>query len=127
MSSCKGNTQNADYQTEKLETDFMSWWKYYNKNVDLSLDFVALNQNDKKISKETFLNELGTGKYIPIKMNNKTEQISYKLYKTKKQLQEDIYKTLKQQSYEYLSRYKRENTNIPEFEFTSLDGIYLYK
>jgi len=38
MSSCKENTQNINFQVESLGTDFKSWWKCYNKNIDLSLD-----------------------------------------------------------------------------------------
>ena len=64
-----------------LQSDFMTWWTYYSKNISLSSKFVGLNEMSDKIDKKQFLIQLTSGNFIPLKLNSKDGINLYKLYK----------------------------------------------
>ena len=43
-----------DVNVEVLQKDFMKWWGYYNEHINLSSDFIAIDNLSCKISKAAF-------------------------------------------------------------------------
>jgi hypothetical protein len=50
------------YSTEneykKITENFISWWTYYTNEIDLSSNFIALDESSNKMSKKEFLIEI---------------------------------------------------------------------
>ncbi len=101
--------------------DFNSWYNYNYYNVILSQDFVGLNIDSSKIDKETFLNKLMTGKEVAFKIKQLQDRPVYKLY-TLNIKNENIKSTIEQLASIELKNYKMQGKQIPEFNFTDLNG-----
>lgn len=109
---------NVDIKT--MTQNFASWWSYYNKNIDLSLDFVALDANGNQIDKKVFLEKLSSENVIAVKLiNENTEKETYQLFAI---ADEAILNTTKQEARLELQYYKREGKKYPDFAYTDLDG-----
>ncbi len=107
-------SKNSNY--ENISTSFITWWTYYNNEIDLSTNFLAYDYNSNKISKKEFLNLLTEGKFIPVKLENKNN-FSYKLLKCDNI---EILKTINQESQKELEYFNREGELFPEFNFITL-------
>lgn len=109
---------NVDIKT--LTQSFMSWYRYYNKNIDLSLDFFALDTDANQIEKKVFLEKLTSENVIAIKLKDEnSEKETYQLFEI---TDESILKTSKQDARLELHYYEREGTKFPEFTYTDLSG-----
>lgn len=115
------------FQCEKIENkkiiqfkDYKEWYFYHYKNIELSQNFTAKNQNHEEISKRDFLELLKTGNYIPLKQENKKKLVYY-LQKLNDSTS-DIAKTIIQLSEIESFNYNWENKKFPEFKFIDLDG-----
>jgi peroxiredoxin len=110
------------YSTEneykKITENFISWWTYYTNEIDLSSNFIALDESSNKMSKKEFIIELTKGKYIPIKEIS-TNEIIYKLNFCNNK---DIVNTIKQESKTELTYFMREGEPFPEFNYVSLEN-----
>lgn len=112
-----------DVNVENLQKDFMKWWTYYNERIDLSSDFIAIDNSSNKISKEAFLQSLTTGKYIPLKLIPKdTSKIYYQNYKLIETADKGINDAIKYASIVEYEHYKMEGHKFPKFSFTDLNG-----
>lgn len=107
---------------ESLENDFKSWWTYYKKNINLSSDFVGIDDTEKQISKANFLKTLTSGEYIPLKLAAKDSLFYYKLFRLNPNADKGIKSAMKQSAAIYLDHYKREGTPFPSFQLTDLNG-----
>lgn len=106
-----------------LQKDFMKWWTYYNESINLSSDFIAIDNSSNKISKETFLKELTSGNYIPIKLISKdTSTINYKLFQLNQQTYKDVSSAITNASITEYEHFKMEGQRFPKFSFTDLNG-----
>jgi len=106
-----------------LLKDFMKWWIYYNESINLSSDFIAIDNSSNKISKETFLKELTSGKYIPVKLiPNDTSKIYYKLFQFNQQSYKDVSSAIINASIVEYEHFKMEGQQFPKFSFTDLNG-----
>lgn len=96
-----------------------SWNDYYEKNIDLSSEFIALNADGEEIEKGDFLSDLTSGEYAPIKLMAGEEMYQlYNLDETQGQIADSIKKTA-----EIVSVYhEKEGTKLPEFNFVDLNG-----
>ena len=87
--SCKEKS-NKDVESEEifepivnvkdLTSDYKKWYSYYYYNISLSSDFKPLNEKSEVITKDKFINELTSGKYMPIEIKSDSLKI-YKLYR----------------------------------------------
>ncbi|WP_374401619.1 TlpA family protein disulfide reductase [Flavobacterium sp.] len=109
-------SKKIDYKN--ISSNFVSWWTYYNNEIDLSSDFLAYDYNSNKISKKEFLNLLTKGESIPVKLENK----SYLIYKLLKCDNIEILKTIQQESLKELEYFNREGELLPEFNFITLEN-----
>ena len=82
-SSCtpKHKYGNPVVSPDTILKNMMAFLNYRERNVMLSEDFAALNTASKIISKETFLQLLSSGEYLPLRLESKDSSICYQLYK----------------------------------------------
>lgn len=105
-----------------IQKNYQTWWNYQSKNILLSTDFIALDTTSKEISKESFLNQLTTGDYLPIKLGATNSKIYYQLFKIATNTDSSIKATITSISVEEYEHYKMEGTPFPKFSFTDLNG-----
>lgn len=120
--SCKENKKShlPNVEVKAITADFRNWWRYFNSDIDLSSDFIAYDSSSNKIEKPQFLEELTTGRFVPIKIKTEnTAQDTYQLYSTDNS---DISATIKAQSEIELSYLKRVGNKFPDFNFVDLNG-----
>jgi len=121
--SLKADYGQPDVNVENLQKDFMKWWTYYNERIDFSSDFIAIDNSSNKISKEAFLQNLTTGKYIPLKLISKdTSKIYYQIYKLTETADNGIEDAIKNASIVEYEHYKMAGRKFSEFSFTDLNG-----
>ncbi|WP_442265293.1 TlpA family protein disulfide reductase [Tenacibaculum sp. ZS6-P6] len=120
------NTSTAIIDNEMFPQDFnnnltseKNWKDYYNENIDLSSNFIALNSEGEEIDKGDFLSNLTSGDYVPVKLLSGEEM--YQLYSLNDS-QKDISEIIKNTSEVIYSYYSKEGTKLPEFNFTDLNG-----
>lgn len=119
----KADYGQPDINGESLQKDFMKWWSYYNERIDLSSDFIAIDNSSNKISKEAFLQSLITGKCIPVKLTtNDASKIYYQIYNLNKTADKGINDAIKYASIVEYEHYKMAGQKFPEFSFTDLNG-----
>ncbi|KIQ21060.1 redoxin [Flavobacterium sp. MEB061] len=114
-----GNPEVDPIQIQKIYTD---WSAYQSKKIMLSRDFVALDILSKEISKETFLDQLANGNFIPIRLKSDDSIYYYKLFKIKPKSDTSIKATINQIGFDAYKNYKMEGTAFPHFSFTDLNG-----
>jgi len=106
----------------QIQKNFTDWSAYQNKNIMLSRDFVALDNLSKEITKETFLDQLANGNFIPIKLKSDDSIYYYKLFKIQPKSDTSIKATINQIGFDAYKNYKMEGTAFPEFSFKDLNG-----
>lgn len=102
-----------------LTSDFNKWYSYYYYDISLSSDFKPLNEKSEVIKKDKFLNELISGKYIPIEIKTDSLKI-YKLYTIPQNVNESISNTVKSTATVAYNFYRMEGMKFPNFEFSDL-------
>lgn len=100
----------------------MKWWTYHYNKINLTLDFVPIDANSKKITKNAFLKKLITGNYIPIEVKSKDSSPHYKLFKLKDDTNKAIVSTIKNTSMSIYKHYKMENSAFPNFNVKDLEN-----
>ncbi|MDB5191469.1 MAG: hypothetical protein JWQ96_1032, partial [Segetibacter sp.] len=110
-----------DVNAEDLLKDYMKWYTYTYYNVRLAQDFIGLDVDSSVADKSTFLYRLSTGTFIPVKIMTRNNMPVYKLYKPYK-TNEEIKNTIKQMAAEEIAHYKMEGQQLPDYNFTDLNG-----
>lgn len=114
-----GNPEVDPIQIQKTYTD---WSAYQSKKIMLSRDFVALDILSKEISKESFLDQLANGNFIPIRLKSDDSIYYYKLFKIQPKSDTSIKATINQIGFDAYKNYKMEGTAFPDFSFKDLNG-----
>lgn len=122
ISSSQTKFGNPEVDPIQIQKNFSEWSAYQSKSIMLSRDFVALDLLSKEISKETFLNELTNGNYIPIRLKSDDSIYYYKLFKIQPNSDSSIRATINQTGFDALKNYKMEGTPFPKFSFKDLNG-----
>ncbi|GAB3218172.1 TlpA family protein disulfide reductase [Algoriphagus aestuariicola] len=107
---------------KELQSDFMKWWTYHSRSISLSSDFVGFDEHSDTIGKKGFLEKLGTGKYIPLKLASDKGRDTYQLYRLDWFAHEGIGPTIENESKTNLNYFTMEGAPFPEFDFTDLVG-----
>lgn len=105
----------------EIQKKFSVWEKYQTENIMLSADYISLDTNSKKITKEQFLNKLTLGKWIPIRLKSK-DTLTYKLFAINKTSDSSIKATIGQIAFDEYKNFKTEGVVFPAFSFTDLNG-----
>ena len=113
-----GNPEVDPIQIQKTFQD----WSAYNKKIMLSRDFTALDASSKEISKESFLDQLANGNFIPVRLKSEAAIYIYKLFKIQPKSDTSIKATINQIGFDAYKNYKMEGTAFPKFSFKDLDG-----
>ncbi|QSW88260.1 TlpA family protein disulfide reductase [Flavobacterium endoglycinae] len=114
-----GNPEVDPIQIQKTFTD---WSVYQSKKIMLSRDFTALDSSSKEISKETFLDQLANGNFIPVRLKSEAEVYIYKLFKIQPKTDSSIKATINQIGFDAYKNFKMEGTAFPQFSFKDLNG-----
>lgn len=119
----KLSDENKDFTTDwsSLTKDYMTWYEYTYYNVRLSQNFIGLDIDSNKIEKTIFLNKLLTGDIVAFNTKVLNGQPVFQLFKLNSN-DESIKATIKQMAYTELSHFKMEGREIPDFNFTDLNG-----
>lgn len=88
----------------------------------LSRDFVSLDALSKEITKESFLNELTNGNYIPIRLKSEDSVYYYQLFKIQPNSDTSIKATINQEAFDAIKNFEMEGKPFPKFSFKDLDG-----
>lgn len=113
---------NPEVDPIQIQKTYESWSAYQNKKIMLSRDFTALDFSSKEISKETFLDRLANGNFIPIRLKSETAVYVYKLFKIQPKTDTSIKATINQIGFDAYKNYKMEGTTFPSFSFKDLNG-----
>lgn len=97
-------------------------WSAYNKSLMLSRDFTALDATSKEITKNTFLNALTNGNFIPVRLKSQDSVYVYKLFKISPKSDSSIKATINQEAFDALKNFEMEGKPFPKFSFKDLDG-----
>lgn len=101
--------------------NFTSYWKYSNTFLKLSEDFIALDTSSNVVDKGFFLQQLTSGKYLPLRLSSK-ETPCYKLFKLNNNVDKDIYNTIKNMGATEYKNYQMEGKPLPMFNYVDIDG-----
>lgn len=113
---------NPEVDPIQIQNKYSDWWMYQSKNIMLSRDYVALDTDSKEISKETFLNELTNGNYIPIRLKSEDSVYYYKLFKIQTNSDTSIKATINQEAFDAYKNFEMEGKPFPKFSFKDLNG-----
>jgi len=124
FTSCFGQTKFGKPEVDpiQIQKKFSEWSAYQSKNIMLSRDFTALDLLSKEISKESFLNQLANGNFIPVRLKSENGVYVYKLFKILPKTDTSIKATINQVSFDAYKNFKMEGTAFPPFSFKDLDG-----
>lgn len=113
---------NPEVDPIQIQKNFTDWSAYQNKKIMLSRDFVALDALSKEMSKESFLDQLGNGNFIPIRLKSDDSIYYYKLFKIQPKSDTSIKATINQIGFDAYKNFKMEGNAFPDFSFKDLDG-----
>lgn len=112
----------TDLLFSSIQNDQSKWWNYHNRNIQLSSDFVPLNESGDTVSKKAFLETLVTGDYIALEKRSKSNNDLYQLFRLTDEADKDIKYTMSVESYREYKHYLLEGKELPGFELTDLQG-----
>jgi len=124
VSSC-GDEKKYGEPVVKPETIFkssMNYLVYNDRFVKLWDDFTAMNESQAVISKKTFLQQLTTGKYLPLRLSSDDSSDYYQLYKIPDTADSEIVMAVKRYAEIDQEFFGMEGKQLPAFEFTDLNG-----
>lgn len=122
ISTAQSKFGKAEVDPIQIQKTFKDWSNYQKENIMLSRDFVALDLLSKEIPKESFLNELVNGNYIPIRLKSTDSIYYYKLFKIQPKSDTSIKATINQEAFDALKNFEMEGKPFPKFSFNDLDG-----
>lgn len=122
ISFSQDKSGNPEVDPIQIQKNFSDWSAYQSKNIMLSRDFTALDPLSKEISKESFLDQLANGNFIPIRLKSEDTIYYYKLFKIQPNSDTSIKATINQIGFDAYKNYKMEGTAFPPFSFKDLNG-----
>lgn len=123
--SCKDPTpahQGPVQDPTNILSSFTNFWAYWYSDVRLSDDFIPYNENDSIVTKDFFLKEVVTGKYLPLKLKSNDSLSYYKLYRINNVSDSEITSNIIRFGKLYYQFYQMEGKPLPGFHFVDLNG-----
>ncbi|HSR37445.1 MAG TPA: TlpA disulfide reductase family protein [Phnomibacter sp.] len=114
---------NPAQKAAEISESFMSFWKYWNKEVNLCDAFSAKNDQNKDISKNEFIEMLMSGNYLPIRIPQYDSSLQYVLVGIPKTVDPAIISTIQQMAGYEKVHLSIENKLFPDFEGLDLNNI----
>jgi hypothetical protein len=109
-----------------ISNDFGTWYNYTYTNIRLAQDFIGLDVDSTVMQKANFLEQLESGKLIPLKISLQRNLPVYKLFRTQ-QLDKDIELTIKQMAATEKEHINMEGKALPTYDFKDLNGRHYNK
>lgn len=122
ISTAQNKFGNPEVDPTQIQKTYPEWAAYQNKKIMLSRDFIALDASSKEITKESFLDQLANGNFIPVRLKSEESVYVYKLFKILPKTDTSIKATINQIGFDAYKNYKMEGTAFPQFSFKDLDG-----
>ena len=114
--------ENPNADPDIVLKDAGTWYNYNARNIKLAENYTPLDTSSKVISRETFLQFLGTGEYVAFRLTTVDSSLKYKLYKLAPDVDKGITALAKQFGKDQYKWYEMEGKEIPDFNFTDLNG-----
>ncbi len=118
----QNNYEKPELEPFEIMKNYPSWLEYQRKNILLSTDYISLDSDNKEITKESFLNQLTTGDFIPIKLSSTDSLLYYQLFKIAPGTDTSIKASLSALAVEELEHYKMEGQKFPTFSYKDING-----
>ncbi|QNR82873.1 TlpA family protein disulfide reductase [Pedobacter riviphilus] len=96
--------------------------KYIMQYVNFDSDFSAFDTQGKSMDKQTFLNEVLSGSYLPLRLKTQTGENSYQLHKINVLIEDSPKYYLIDQARQGLFQLSLVGKPAPKFEFVDLAG-----
>ena len=122
FSFAQSNHETPEVDPIQIQKTYTDWSEYQSKNIMLSRDFIALDSNSKEISKESFLDQLANGNYIPIRLKSEDSKYYYKLFQIQSDSDTSIKATINQIGFDAHKNFEMEGIQFPKFSFKDLNG-----
>lgn len=123
FSSCYNNPYGDPIaRPEIILKNYTTFANYRRNYLRLSEDFVPLNINNIKITKQQFLNSLTTGDYLPVRLSKNNPLPHYKLFKISETTSEELREIIKNWSIHIYDLYNKESKRLPQFKFQDILG-----
>lgn len=100
------------------EKNFPGYWRLF---MNLSTDFTGLDSLGNKILKGDFLNEVSTGKYLPLRLSSDSGTYFFRLYPVKDSISDFVRLTLMGLGAETYKKYMWEGKQLPVMQYTDLN------
>ena len=122
--SCKQHTKygEPDAEPATITKSLMSFLTYRDTSLKLYQDFTGINSSGNVIAKDSFLNLLSSGTYLPLKLKSNDATIYYQLIKLNDSVDNDIKTTIKYWGLQEEEYYKLEGKDFPDFKFVDING-----
>jgi thiol-disulfide isomerase/thioredoxin len=120
--SCSKPIEKSNANPQLILKDFTSWWNYHSYNINLTANYIALDENSNVIERENFLKSLSSGKYVAFKLVTSDSTLKYKLHKLDAQADKNIGADMQHFADTHYQYFKMEDKPIPDFNFTDLNG-----
>ncbi|MFH6995892.1 TlpA family protein disulfide reductase [Flavobacterium sp. FlaQc-48] len=122
VSFAQSKPETPEVDPIQIQKTYTDWSAYQSKNIMLSRDFTAFDSNSKEISKESFLDQLANGNYIPIRLKSEDSKYYYQLFGIQPNSDTSIKATINQIGFDAYKNFKMEGTAFPKFSFKDLNG-----
>lgn len=107
---------------EELTKSYIGWWTYHYNEVRLSSDFLPIDEDNKQITKEAFLEKVIEGNHLVIETKTTDRKPHYKLFPFPEGLDHNFSNTIKSVTQTHLKHYKMEGKPFPSFDVVDLEG-----
>ena len=124
LSSCSNEKSVGapEVKPESIFRSFMNYLVYNDRFVSLWDDFTPRDESENVITKEAFLQQLLTGKYLPLKLTSSDSTSSYQLYPIPDSVDASIASSVKRFAQIEQEFFQMEGKSLPDFHFTDLTG-----
>jgi len=98
------------------------FWHYKLKYVRLYEDYDAIDNQAKQLTKETFLRQLLTGHYLPLRLESADSTALYQLYPLPAKVDPSLKALLQQWAGDEYHYYQAEGKPLPDYQFVDMNG-----
>jgi peroxiredoxin len=116
-------THSIQEKTKEITSSFLTFWDYWNNEINLCDSIVAVDTLNRALPKGKFIDLLSTGAFIPILIENDNIVKRFRLARIPEEADKTISATVKQMvGYEQL-HLRLENKSIAPFKFKDINEV----
>lgn len=122
ISSCSNHPKENNSAPAVTIKDITTWLYYDRDSIDWAADFTALDTASASITKAAFLEQLTTGKFIPLKATSPDTSLCYQLHRISESSDKSLGDIIKNKAIAEHHYYRMEGQPLPDFDFVDLKG-----